>query len=169
MNPDTFATVLGLIFTAIVIGAFVTAFVKIYKSEGEKKRMEKAKQRLAEQNQLSPEEQHRRQEELKKQLLQKYTRPSITEQNDKHDKHVEDAHAHEHVGEEEHYEEIVGSLGVVNDEGCADLNGVRFIASDLAYEIQTQEKVDFDRLAQAMVLGEIVNSPRFKTPYSRRK
>lgn len=87
----------------------------------------------------------------------------------KHEKHVADSHAHGHEGEEEHYEEIVGSLGEVNDEGCADLSGVRFIASDLAYEIQSQETPDYDRLAQAMVLGEIINSPRFKTPYSKRK
>ena len=86
----------------------------------------------------------------------------------KHAAHVADSHAHGHTGDEEHYEEIVGSLGEVNDEGCADLNGVRFIANDIAYEIQTQDNVDYDRIAQAMVLGDIINSPRFKTPYGKR-
>ena len=83
------------------------------------------------------------------------------------DKHQIDADRHEHLGEEEHYEEIVGSLGEVNDEGCEDLSGVRFIAHDMAYEIN-DEHADYSKVAQAMVLGEILNQPRFKKPYSHK-
>ena len=86
----------------------------------------------------------------------------------RHEQHVQDAHAHGHTGEEEHYEEIVGSLGDVNDEGCADLNGVRFIAHDLAYDPNNGNAPDYNKLAKAMVLGEILNSPRFKKPYGRK-
>ena len=66
------------------------------------------------------------------------------------------------------YDEIVGSLGEVNDEGCVDLDGVRFIASDVAYEIDNDDGPDYARLAQSMVLGEVLNNPRFKKPYSRK-
>ena len=87
---------------------------------------------------------------------------------DKHERHVADAHEHGHTGVEEHYEEIVGSLGDVNDEGCEDLSGVRFIAHDLAYDLSEGGEHDYTELAKAMVLGDIVNSPRFKTPYKRK-
>ena len=90
-------------------------------------------------------------------------------QAEKHAQHVADAHRHAHLGEEEHYDEIVGSLGEVNDEGCADLSGVRFVAHDLAYEIRENEQPDYNKLAQAIVLGEVLNNPRFKSPYSPKK
>lgn len=85
-----------------------------------------------------------------------------------HDAHVADAIAHFHKGREEHYEEIVGSLGDVNDEGCADLDGVRFIAHDLAYDTTEEEHGDMSKIARAMVLGEILNDPRFRKPYRRK-
>ena len=87
---------------------------------------------------------------------------------EKHERHVEDAHEHGHTGEEEHYEEIVGSLGDINDEGCEDLNGVRFIAHDIAYDATEEGERDYTELAKAMVLGDIVNSPRFRSPYSKK-
>lgn len=79
-----------------------------------------------------------------------------------------DAHAHEHVGTEEHYEPIVGSLGGDSDEGCPDLDGVRLIAHDVAYDDNDGQK-HFDRkkLARAMILGELLNEPRFKGPKKR--
>lgn len=153
-------------------------FLKKRRESQEKERQEEYKQRSAETSlqEDSAEEKRRLQEELKQRLLQKYGLANDTERQRieeekaaKHAKHVADSHAHEHLGEEEHYEEIIGSLGEINDEGCADLNGVRFVAHDLAYEIGTDDSRDYNRLAQAMVLGEIVNSPRFKSPYSRRK
>lgn len=90
-------------------------------------------------------------------------------QAEKHAQHQADARQHAHLGEEEHYDEIVGSLGEVNDEGCADLNGVRFVAHDLAYELRENEQPDYNKLAQAMVLGEVLNNPRFKSPHSPKK
>lgn len=79
-----------------------------------------------------------------------------------------DAHAHEHVGTEEHYAPIVGSLGGESSEGCPDLDGVRLLSHDVAYDGDDGTKY-FDRakLAQAMVLGEVLNNPRFKHPYKR--
>lgn len=84
-----------------------------------------------------------------------------------HDAHVADAHAHGHKGDEEHYEEIVGSLGDINDEGCADLDGVRFIEHDKAYE-QSDEYRDYSDAVRIMVWGEVLNNPRFKSPYRRK-
>ena len=86
-----------------------------------------------------------------------------------HARHQADAHAHSHKGEEEHYEEIVGSLGDVEDEGCADLNGVRFISHDVAYDTHEGSKRDLSPMARAMVLGEVLNSPRFRCPYRRKR
>ena len=179
MGGEAIAIFIGLTFTAIVITAFVVVFVKIAKSEAAKKRMEEYKQRVTQQQSGVIDDERRRQEELKQRLAQKYglnlfnDRPAAKkdedEQQRKHQKHVEDSHAHGHVGEEEHYEEIIGSLGEVNDEGCADLSGVRFLVTDLSYELQDNAEIDYDRIAQAMVLGDIVNNPRFKSPYARRK
>ena len=107
------------------------------------------------------EEQRRRLEYLRQQQQQK----TATE---KHELHVQDAHEHAHMGEEEHYEEIVGSLGDINDEGCEDLSGVRFIVNDLAYDTSNNEHADYANLAKAMVLGEVINSPRFKSPYGKK-
>ena len=73
---------------------------------------------------------------------------------------------HEHIGaDEEHYEKIVGSLGEVDDEGCADLDGIRLIAHDAAYEGEDDSR-NYSEIVKAMVLGEILENPRFK---SRRK
>lgn len=98
-------------------------------------------------------------------LREKYAKQQAV---DKHERHVADANEHEHQGEEEHYEEIVGSLGEVNDEGCEDLSGVRFIAHDLAYELDDNDALDYTGLAKSMVLGEIINTPRFKQPYHKK-
>lgn len=84
----------------------------------------------------------------------------------RHQAHVADARAHSHKGEEEHYEEIVGSLGDVNDEGCADLDGVRFISHDVAYDPADGSR-DYSDAARLIVLGEILNTPRFKSPYGK--
>ncbi len=82
-----------------------------------------------------------------------------------HAAHVADVRAHSHKGEEEHYEQIVGSLGDVNDEGCADLDGVRLIAHDAAYDTTPDGARDYSATVRAMVLGEVLNEPRFKHPY----
>ncbi len=79
-----------------------------------------------------------------------------------HDKHLADAALHGHKGTEEHYEEIVGSLGDVNDEGCADLDGVRFISHDAAYDGDDSAPTDYNDILRLMVLGDVLNTPRFK-------
>lgn len=151
---------IGLIFTVmfafVVILVVSTVLVKTVQAKREQQSMELHKQSAAEQQQFA-------QSQPQMQQVKQTTQAS------KHQKHVEDASEHAHLGEEEHYEEIIGSLGEVNDEGCTDLNGVRFLVNDLAYELHSDKEVDYDRIAQAMVLGEIINTPRFKAPYSRRK
>lgn len=76
---------------------------------------------------------------------------------------------HSHGGTAETYDPIVGSLGAVSDEGCDELNGVRLIASDLMYETDDEGKTyNMDVIRKSLVLGEILNNPRFKTPYGKK-
>ena len=152
---------------AIVIGVvvFILRFMKEKRrlAESQRAASEKiqARQSSASASKSSgmTDEQRRRLDYLREQQKQKA---------EQHERHQADAHEHGHEGEEEHYEEIVGSLGDVNDEGCADLSGVRFIAHDLAYDTSDKGKHDYAQLAKAIVMGEIVNNPRFKQPYHRK-
>ncbi len=81
--------------------------------------------------------------------------------------HVDASHGH--IGKVEQYDEIVGSLGDINDEGCPSLDGVRLIAEDIAYVTDDGSKqFDAKRLQRAIVLGEVLNSPRFKNPYGKK-
>ena len=76
---------------------------------------------------------------------------------------------HTHSGSAETYDPIVGSLGAVSDEGCDELNGVRLIATDLMYETEDDGKVyDMNVIRKSLVLGEILNNPRFKKPYGKK-
>lgn len=82
---------------------------------------------------------------------------------------VRDAHAHDHVGFEEHYAPIEGSLGSIDDEGCADLSGVRLIENDPDYAPTTADNdVDGKELARIMILGEVLDRPAWKGPYTRK-
>lgn len=83
---------------------------------------------------------------------------------------VKEIEVHSHKGKEERYDRIVGSLGEVNDEGCDELDGVRLLEHDEAYcdEPAHFEVNDYNELQQAIVIGEVVNSPRFKRPYGKR-
>ena len=77
--------------------------------------------------------------------------------------------SHGHIGKVEEYDEIVGSLGDINDEGCPSLDGVRLIAEDVAYVTDDgTRQFDAKRLQRAIVLGEVLNSPRFKNPYGKK-
>lgn len=82
---------------------------------------------------------------------------------------VADATNHKHLGTEEHYAPIVGSLGDVDSEGCPSLDGVRLIARDIAYDVKNvdsnQRRV---QIAKSMIIGEVLNDPRFKKPYTRK-
>ena len=76
---------------------------------------------------------------------------------------------HTHGGSAETYDPIVGSLGAVSDEGCDELNGVRLIATDLMYETDDDGKAyDMNAIRKSLVLGEILNHPRFKKPYGKK-
>ena len=83
---------------------------------------------------------------------------------------VADAHNHEHIGTEEHYAPIVGSLGGESDEGCPDLDGVRLISNDEAYSGDDGDGVQYNRkkVLQAMILGEVLDTPRFKNHYGNK-
>lgn len=161
---------LGFVLTVIVIVVFVGVFVKIAQKSRDQKAQNEYAARYQARNASSvntPTQQSGLTDAQKTRL--DYLREQQKQrQSEKHDLHQADAHQHAHLGEEEHYEEIVGSLGEVNDEGCEDLSGVRFIAHDIAYEISENEHPDYNRLAQAIVMGEILNNPRFKIPYTRK-
>ena len=154
-----FAIIFGVGFVTVIIKAVVGATKSSAKSQ--ETQTKSTTNIFARPNNASAgkttmtDEQRRRLDYLREQLKQR-------EADEKHERHQADAHEHGHAGEEEHYEEIVGSLGEINDEGCEDLNGVRFIAHDLAYDASEGGEHDYAELAKAMVLGDVINTPRFK-------
>ena len=77
--------------------------------------------------------------------------------------------AHAHVGDQvEQYDQIVGSLGAVSTEGCVEMDGFRLISNDENFDADSGEtNFNLNKVAQAMVLGEILDKPRFKNPYKR--
>ncbi len=76
---------------------------------------------------------------------------------------------HTHEGEAETYEKIVGSLGNVYDEGCAELDGIRLIMHDGDYDTSKNGRnFDKKKVAQAIVLGDVLGEPRCKRPYGRK-
>ena len=76
---------------------------------------------------------------------------------------------HLHFGTTETYDPIVGSLGAISDEGCDELNGVRLIATDLMYDTEEEGKVyDLNVVRKSLILGEILNNPRFKKPFGKK-
>lgn len=78
--------------------------------------------------------------------------------------------SHGHSGRQEAYEPIVGSLGEVNDEGCDELDGVRLIEHDESYCDDPDHLLPEDNtdIQKAIVLGEALNTPRFKEMYRRK-
>lgn len=79
--------------------------------------------------------------------------------------------AHSHAGSKtEKYAKIVGSLGEINDEGCEDLDGVRLIDHDEAYCDDPDHTISTEptELECAIVLGEALNTPRYKQMYRRK-
>lgn len=170
IDGETLATVLGLGFTAIVVVVFIVVIKRIQDTEHQKKAQKEYEARYNEKNsapQATAKPQQRQVVNTQKTRSNNRREQSLTD-IEKHELHQADAKKHAHMGEEEHYDEIIGSLGEINDEGCADLSGVRFIVHDLAYEMSENEHPDYDKIAQAMVMGEILNNPRFKNPYTRK-
>lgn len=79
------------------------------------------------------------------------------------------ADGHTHVGTVETYDSTVGSLGSVSDEGCSELDGVRLIVTDLTYETDDHQKAyNLNAIRKSLILGEVLNNPRFKHPYGRK-
>ena len=79
--------------------------------------------------------------------------------------------SHEHIGGKlEKYDKIVGSLGEVDDEGCDELDGVRLIEHDESYcdDPEHFAQADVSELQKAIVLGEVLNNPRFANPYRKK-
>lgn len=156
---ELFPLIIGLVFLAVFGGVFASVA---------KKRKQDASSSAAARRETQPSDgsltQHQRdyinglrvkQSERKAEQAKKSSAAGISP--------AFDAGDHTHVSDdEEYYEEIVGSLGEVNDEGCADLSGVRLITHDIAYESEDARR-DYADVAKALVLGEIINTPRFKT------
>lgn len=71
---------------------------------------------------------------------------------------------HKHLYDEvEKTEKNIGSLGVVQDEGCEELDGIRLIVNDENYfNSDGQVNYDLESVGQAMVLGEVLANPKFK-------
>ncbi|MCH5156491.1 MAG: hypothetical protein J1G02_01275 [Clostridiales bacterium] len=163
--------IVGPLFFIGIFGIFIAIFVFAARTKKKNQAEQKKYDQYRAQNTTSQtaqsrqggmtDEQRKRAEYLRQQQKQKNAA-------EKHQSHVQDAHEHAHMGEEEHYDEIIGSLGEVNDEGCEDLSGVRFIVHDMAYDSGDGEEVDYTELAKAMVMGEIINNPRFKSPHNRK-
>lgn len=78
--------------------------------------------------------------------------------------------SHGHSGKAEHYTPIVGSLGKVDDEGCDELDGVRLVEHDESYcdDPDHIAQADMSELERAIVLGEVLNNPRFVNPYKKK-
>lgn len=112
-------------------------------------------------------QQKRREEEQRNARLQANTQKPKSENSQKPKKKTALKSNHTHSGIAESYKPIVGSLGQVSDEGCAELDGVRLIEDDEAYDLQIE--ADRPAIAKAVILGELLNTPRFKTPWNPKK
>lgn len=108
-------------------------------------------------------QQKRREEEQRNARLQSNTQKPKSENSQKPKKKTAPKSSHTHSGIAESYEPIVGSLGQVSDEGCSELDGVRLISDDQAYSHPTIDGIP--DVAKAMIIGEMLNTPRYKTPW----
>lgn len=87
-----------------------------------------------------------------------------------HEQKQKELSTHAHSGKAEHYEPIVGSLGEVDDEGCDELDGIRLVEHDESYcdDPDHIAQADMSELQKAIVLGEVLNNPRFVNPYKKK-
>lgn len=90
-------------------------------------------------------------------------RPTTNVKSSLHTMHssfdAEEKHTHKGMTESEKVEPIVGSLGEVNDEGCAELGGIRYI-TPITIEDDDNKSFDLDRIATAIVLGDVLSHPK---------
>lgn len=70
--------------------------------------------------------------------------------------------SHNHPGDSgiiENYEEIYGSLGKVNDEGCTENLGIRFVEP---IPLNEDDSVNYDEISRMIIIGETISKPRFR-------
>ncbi len=154
MTPEQIFELICIIF-GVVVG--LTSVITAIKRKVAKGASEEAVQQSYAQNKNSNAQRYRRPNQA----------PKGTQQGKQSGVHGNDGHVHQ--GSTETYDPIVGSLGQHSDEGCDELDGVRLIVTDLTYETD-DDNVAYDRsvLGKSIVLGEILNTPRFKVPYGKK-
>ena len=154
--------ILSLIFTLIVIVVVIALVVEKIKRKGVKTPQQYRDDEFLHPNargQLTPEQQRYI---LNTKAKSVNTKPATTSVSGMPTQHG-------HLGTAETYDPIVGSLGAVSDEGCDELNGVRLIATDLMYQTDDdQVAYDMDAIRKSLILGDILNNPRFKKPYGKK-
>jgi len=161
------AIVVVSVFCALFLGVFITAIVVAVKKNA-------SRQRQSEYNpyNASPDTDAYGRTQNQRDYLNrlKIAQAEKKIRDREHQQRILQSSSHLHSGKAEHYEPIVGSLGSVNDEGCDELDGVRLLEHDESYCDDPQHLVagELNELEQAIVLGEIVNTPRFKKPYGRK-
>ena len=155
-------SILSLIFTLIVIVVVIALFVEKIKRKGVKTPQQYRDDEFLHPNargQLTPEQQRYILNTKAKSVNTKPATPLAEGGFPEHG----------HLGATETYEPIVGSLGAVSDEGCDELNGVRLIATDLMYQTyDDQVAYDMSTIRKSLILGDILNNPRFKKPYGKK-
>ncbi len=146
--------VFGFVLFAVILAVIITRVVKAAKLQNT------SNQSTSQQSQGVTQHQRQYMDSLREKKYQRIVAEQAARKNVETDDH---AHLSD---EEERYDEIVGSLGDVSDEGCDELAGVRLIVHDLAYEQEDTER-DYTEVAKAIVLGDVINHPRCKRPYKR--
>ena len=161
-----FVDVLPFLFAPLVFVIFfvvcIVVAIKRIKAQSEQK--QQYEQRSAEIKSNASERSARQREYLEAKRRELEMRKRQTARN-------VDADDHSHSGNVEKYDKIVGSLGEVDDEGCEELDGVRLIEHDESYcdDPDHLAQADLTNLEKAIVLGDVINNPRFKSLYNTRK
>lgn len=158
------ATILPTVFIVLII-VIIIAVVKRAKSEQRQKEINGSQKQYTDGNGRTAQ-----QSDYLLQLRARQAEQRIKLRDAEHQARMELSDSHAHSGSAEHYEPIVGSLGEVTDEGCGELDGVRLVEHDEAYcdDVEHLDVADYFELQRAIVFGEVVNNPRFKTPPARR-
>ena len=140
-----------------IFASIVFSIVKFAKNM-EKNAKNQAKQADA-QKQLVQQQQAKRQQ----------SKPAESKKSAKATPSVQFSSDHQHSGDAvEQYAPIEGSLGQVSTEGCVEMDGFRLIANDENFDGEGNKTTfNLNKVAQAMVLGEILDNPRFKNPPKR--
>jgi len=161
---------ISVIFVALALFVFVICIASAKRNADNATKNSNVERQNPPESGLSP---HQREyiESLRKKNTEQKNEKSKPDPESTHTHHgnavVANSDGHVHMGSVEERYDAIGSLGEVHDEGCADLNGVRLIANDIAYSASEQRR-DYSDVAKAMVLGEILDEPRFKKRYGKK-